>query len=110
MRPLAGDAADPGLPRLLHRRPADPAPGPQGNQPARLLHYNCLPVVMAVVPNPDFFFNNPSMQPDRDIFEDESLFSEAKQTTEGGRRSAYWVGNFFPDLKAWDKVHSQGDR
>jgi len=84
----------------------------QGSQPARLLHFNCLPLVMAVVPNPQFFFNNPSIRPDRDIFdtEDEELFSEAKLVDEGGKREAYWVGNFFPDLKAWDKLRPQRGR
>ena len=31
----------------------------QGSEPVRLLHYNYLPLSMAIVPDPDFFFNNP---------------------------------------------------
>ena len=31
----------------------------QGNQSARLLHCNYLPLAMSAIPNPDFFFKNP---------------------------------------------------
>ena len=31
----------------------------QGDRPARLLHYNYLPIAMSAIPNPEFFFNNP---------------------------------------------------
>ena len=36
----------------------------QGDRPARLLHYNYLPLAMSAVQDPDFFFNNPYIAAD----------------------------------------------
>lgn len=85
----------------------------QGNQPARLLHFNYLPVAMSVIPEPDYFFNNPHVEPDRDIYdpEDWQLYSSLTFVDHGERgRGAFWVGNFFPDAKAWDKMHRMENR
>ena len=94
----------------------------RGDQPARLLHYNYMPMAMTVVPDPEFFFNNP--------FEDPALLyaggdepysqarvvhgSRAKADALGGGAAdgsadepggkAFWVGNFFPDMATWDKL------
>ena len=49
-----------------------------GSERVRLLHYNYLPLSMAIVPDANFFFNNPYV--DLDIFrgEGEDPYSEAK--------------------------------
>lgn len=77
----------------------------QGEKPVRLLHYSYFPLALSTIPDPDFFFNNP--------YETEALegdfYSEAKlvQARTGdeflGLR-AFWYGNFFPDMRAWDKL------
>lgn len=76
----------------------------QGHQPARLFHYNYLPMAMSITPNPDFFWDNPALEPDVDIFADDSVYSQAKLTEGAGRSRARWVAAFFPDLMAWDKT------
>lgn len=87
----------------------------QGNQPARLLHYNYLPIGMSLIPEPKYFFNNPALEPDADIFggEEHDVYSEAKliqaARREGGR-SGSWVASFFPDLLAWENLGSMGGR
>jgi len=83
----------------------------QGHQPARLLHYNYLPIAMSIIPNPDYFFDNPALEPEGDLTsaEQHDVYSEAVYV-EGARRGRQgaWVASFFPDLMAWDKV--QADR
>lgn len=84
----------------------------RGNTPARLLHYNYLPMAMSVVPDPDFYFNNPYTGPEILQGEDGDFYSEAKVLKPSGspdapglsRGMAFWVGNFFPDMRAWDKL------
>ena len=77
----------------------------QGNQPARLLHFNFLSSAMVVVPNLDFFLNNPII--DREKLS-QDFYSEAKSVAgpDDGLRGVgkIWVGNFFPDLRAWDRL------
>jgi oxalate decarboxylase/phosphoglucose isomerase-like protein (cupin superfamily) len=77
----------------------------RGDNPARLLHYNYLPVAMSVVPEPEFFFNNPYQA--RTEGNMEELFAEAKEMKSDDALSAvsvFWTGNFFPDLGSWDKL------
>ena len=80
----------------------------QGDRPVRLLHTNALPIGMAATPDPAFFFNNPYTAPE--IAEGAGgFYSEAKvyeETNESraARVRSFWVGNFFPDLRAWDKL------
>ena len=79
---------------------------------SRLLHYNLpAPIHEAIVPDANFFFNNPYV--DLDIFgkEGEDPYSEAKsmpasepQGSRGGL-AWNWHGRFFPDMGAWDKLH-----
>jgi len=57
-----------------------------GNAPARLLHYNALPTAMALVPDPNFFFNNPYV--DESILSGEDFYSEAKVTTSNSVRAS----------------------
>ena len=80
----------------------------QGGKPVRLLHYSYLPLALSAVPDPDYFFNSPYSGPDG-LSNQEELYSEAKlvqmsQSDEGLGLRAFWYGNFFPDMKAWDKL------
>ena len=96
------------LPRHLHHQIYNGS----GDLPVRLLHYNYMPVAMSVVPDPDFFFNNP-YQGDLRLGEEDDLFSEAKEVKDERKNTpigVYWSGNFFPDLDQWDKLASFRDR
>jgi len=86
----------------------------QGDKPVRLLHYSYLPMAMSAIPDPDFFFNNPYPFPDA-LSSQEDFYSEAKMfrpreddATPGVR--PYWSGNFFPDMRAWDKLDERAAR
>ena len=86
----------------------------QGEKPARLLHYSYLPMAMSAVPEPDFFFENThDAAPDDG---DEDVYSEAKLIKSTGDKDsyvdlpAYWYGNFFPDMRAWDKLDANARR
>ncbi len=81
----------------------------QGGQSVRLLHCNYLPLAMSAIPNLDFFFKNPLV--DLNILYGEGngeFYSEAKVTTiadQGPRNGRnVWFGNFFPDMRAWDRL------
>jgi len=77
----------------------------QGNLPARLLHYNYLPVSMGLMPNADFFFKNEFVDPTVLGGDGEGLYSEAKiSVAPDGRGMPFWSGNFFPDMRAWDRL------
>ena len=79
----------------------------QGDHPARLLHYNSLPLAMQLLPDPEFFFNAKFTDESRLQGTDgEEFYSEAKVMLgdNDDRRGAYWVGNFFPDMQAWDRL------
>lgn len=84
----------------------------QGDHAVRLLHYNYLPLAMSVIDDPDFYFNN-SCQLRTGLDGVEDFYSEAKEAPPNEReqqqegapeRGAYWYGNFFPDMAAWDKL------
>ncbi len=82
----------------------------QGNQPARLLHYNYMPISMNIVPDPGFYFNNTYVDPN--MLEGDDVYAEAKsfvpENAKNGRM--IWYGNFFPDMQAWDKLHTYAER
>jgi mannose-6-phosphate isomerase-like protein (cupin superfamily) len=84
----------------------------RGDASVRLLHYSYLPLALSAVPDPEFFFDNPYATPD-DLAEHEAYYSEAKMVQlpeqERGRR-VYWYGNFFPDMRAWDKLDANERR
>jgi hypothetical protein len=87
----------------------------QGDTPARLLHYSYLPVAMSIVPDPDFFLKNPYQPPTKDYTRREDFYSGAKFVGSGeGLRwhtsRAYWYGNYFPDMLAWEKLRNQEGR
>ena len=97
------------LPRHLHHQIYNAS----GDKPARLLHYNYLPVAMSVVPDPDFFFNNP-YQGGPLLRDDDELYSEPQEITDDKENApalgVYWIGNFFPDLSHWDRLNAFRDR
>jgi hypothetical protein len=83
----------------------------QGGSPARLLHFNYLPITMQSIPDPEFFFNNPYVGAD-DAPSLSDLYSAAQTMKHPfaaeGRSSNIWAGNFFPDMRAWDRLSEQG--
>lgn len=79
----------------------------QGGKPARLLHYNSLPLAMTLIPDAEFFFGNSHFDADIMYGEESSgFYSEAKLVGQPGdsERRSFWRGNFFPDMRAWDKL------
>jgi hypothetical protein len=84
----------------------------QGERPARLFHYSYLPLIMVGIPDPGYFFNGPFVPP-ADAADLAGLYSEAKRGSpysgDGGRGNT-WMGNFFPDMGAWDKLEAGGNR
>ena len=71
------------------------------------MHTNFLPLALSAIPNVDYFLNNPKV--DLRILDeaDANPFSEAKamKMTPGANRvDQLFVGNFFPDMAAWDKL------
>jgi len=83
----------------------------QGDRPARLLHYNYLPLSMSALPDPSFFFDNPFSGSDTlntlgGEFYSEAQVVKAKVNPEQKVYSgSLWYGNFFPDMRAWDKLN-----
>jgi mannose-6-phosphate isomerase-like protein (cupin superfamily) len=91
------------IPRNHHAQIANT----QGEKPARLLHYNSLPLAMTLIPDAEFFFKNFNFDPD--VMYGEAgggFYSEAKLVRQAGdsERRSFWHGNFFPDMRAWDKL------
>jgi len=91
----------------------------QGEKPVRLLHYSYLPLAMSIVPDPDFFLNNPYQARVSEFATQQDFFSEAKVVNGGGGlrwtdsgdpNRAFWYGNFFPDMSAWDKLDANTHR
>ena len=89
----------------------------QGERPARLLHYNHLPLALSMVPDLDFFFSNPMVNLDLLYGKDGDSYSEAKAIPRGddsqgqsGRQRYLWLGNFFPDMRSWDKLEDHRAR
>lgn len=80
-----------------------------GEDPATLLHYSYLPLGLSVIPDPDVFINSgrPRAQEKRrrwdDFYEEARQFHDPSGNLWGGRTDA-WVGSFFPDMSAWDKL------
>jgi hypothetical protein len=90
---------------LLPRHQIRQLSNAQGNRPVRLLFYSYLPMAMSAVSEAAFFFNNPmEIAPPA---ADEDHYSEAKMITPSGADLfglfSFWYGNFFADLRVWDK-------
>src|SRR5690348_431657 len=85
----------------------------QGDKPARLLHYNYMPLTLSGVRDPNFIFANayegPDIQNEMDFYSEAKMISQQNLDESWGRR-AYWYGNFFPDMRAWDKLDSNARR
>ncbi|HEY3115883.1 MAG TPA: cupin domain-containing protein [Chloroflexota bacterium] len=88
--------------------------GNSGDRPARLLHYNALPLALTVVPDPEFLVDNDfqveTLQVDADGAD---LYTEPRLAGSAGdsNRDTYtWRGNLFQDLGAWNKLRSYGFR
>jgi len=85
----------------------------RGGEEVRLLQCNYLPLAMLVNPFPGYFFNSDYVDLDI-VYKEENAFSEAKQVErdDPGERGirALWVGNFFPDMKTWDKLEAHRRR
>lgn len=80
----------------------------QGESPVRLLLYNYLPMALSGVRDPGYLFNSPYEAEDF-VSQEEDFYSEAKvlkddNTPDVLLRKFYWYGNFFPDMRAWDKL------
>jgi hypothetical protein len=67
---------------------------------------------MTILPDPKYFFDNPSIEPDVDVLSGDQgdLYSEARLVQYRGGTHGVWSGNFFPDLTAWDRVSSMATR
>src|SRR4029077_10933444 len=79
----------------------------QGNQPARVLQTNYLPLALQTVPNIDFFFSNPKVDLNLLYGSDQDPFSRAVVTHPTGNTSGLrnlWVGNFLPNMASWDDL------
>ena len=88
----------------------------RGDQPARILNYNYLPVAMSAYPEPHLLFNNPYERPEL-LYgkQGEEFYAEAKVATDPdapGRlgQGVFWSANFIPDMSAWDKLVPLKDR
>ena len=98
---------------LLQRNCTHQFSNTQGARPVRLLHYNYLPLAMSTIPDPDFFFNNPYEAPDVPASTSAEFYSQAKAVPrmDGHGRSGFlWQGNFFPDMRSWDKLDTNQSR
>ena len=97
------------LPRNRHHQFSNT----QGTAPVRLLHYNYLPLAMTTVADPQFFFNNPYDAPDQLGEGSAGFYSEARavpRIDRRGRDGYLWLGNFFPDMRSWDKLEANQRR
>lgn len=79
----------------------------QGDKPVRLLHYNYMPLTLSGVRDVNFIFGNsyegPDIQNELDFYSEAKMVEQNALDSSWGRR-AYWYGNFFPDMRAWDKL------
>ncbi|HEY3117150.1 MAG TPA: cupin domain-containing protein, partial [Chloroflexota bacterium] len=85
-----------------------------GNTPVRLLQYNYLPQAMRIQPDPEFYFNSGYANP-KLIYSEENVYAMAKQLPNPNPNAAalgrpMWSGNFFPDLAAWEHMHTYQER
>ena len=79
----------------------------RGDRPALTLHFSHLPLAMQIIPSPDYFFNNPYVDPSILYTEGADFYSREARAVEH-KGVFHWFANFFPDLTLWDKL-SVGD-
>jgi oxalate decarboxylase/phosphoglucose isomerase-like protein (cupin superfamily) len=84
-----------------------------GSRPARLLHYNYFPLMLSASPDPEAFISTNRGQAGEPLREVdlEALYAEPSQRKTSDddlswRRNSVWVGSFFPDMSAWDKLQA----
>lgn len=83
-----------------------------GSRPARLLHYNYFPLLLSASPEPEAFITTnrgdtaePSHAPDLEaMYAEPTLKTMTADEAAWKRRGSVWVGSFFPDMSAWDKL------
>jgi mannose-6-phosphate isomerase-like protein (cupin superfamily) len=83
-----------------------------GSRPARLLHYNYFPLLLSASPEPAAFISTDRGEAGEPMHavDLEALYAEPELKTTSSedvswkRREAVWVGSFFPDMSAWDKL------
>jgi len=83
-----------------------------GSRPARLLHYNYFPLLLSASPDPDAFITTnrgdtaePVHAVDLEaLYAEPSLKTMSSDEASWKRRGSVWVGSFFPDMSAWDKL------
>jgi hypothetical protein len=84
----------------------------RGHQPARLLHYNYLPLAMSMLQEPELLINNPDTRPPKPASGE--LYQEARaielKAGIADSRGRFWYGNFFPDMLAWDRLENLQSR
>jgi len=77
---------------------------------------NHIQLATRIVPDPKLFFNTPYVDPDVLYGDGSEFYSEAKAIAPppGSRaeqmRRVIWLGNFFPDMRVWDKLHTYAER
>lgn len=85
----------------------------QGDKPVRLFHYSYLPMAMSAIPEPEFYFNNPfepKIVATEGDFYSEAKLVQARDADEGLGLRGFWYGNFFPDMRAWNKLDANERR
>jgi hypothetical protein len=89
-----------------------------GANQARLLHYNYFPLLLSASPDPDAFITTnrgdaaePLESVDLEaLYAEPSLKTIASEDVSWKRRGSVWVGSFFPDMSAWDKLTETRNR
>jgi oxalate decarboxylase/phosphoglucose isomerase-like protein (cupin superfamily) len=84
-----------------------------GSQPARLLHYNYFPLLLSASPDPAAFISTnrgdagePVQAVDLErLYAEPSMRVSTDEELSWKRRLSVWVGSFFPDMSAWDKLN-----
>jgi hypothetical protein len=79
----------------------------QGALPARVVHYNYLPMAMETVRDPTIMFDCPVVDKRR-LYGGDDFYAAAETVEVNGVRSNLWRGSFFPDTLAWDKLEPTG--
>lgn len=90
-----------------------------GSRPARLLHYNYFPLLLSASPDPAAFISTnrgeagePVTPIDlEELYAEPTLKTMTAEEVSWKRRGSVWVGSFFPDMSAWDKLtvtHNRG--
>ena len=89
-----------------------------GSLPARFLHYNYFPLLLSASPDPAAFITTDlgeAGEPRQDV-DLEEMYAEpfvrvtSDEDVVWKRRQEVWVSSFFPDMSAWNKLHTNSRR